>query len=205
MGTIRIVAGEFRGRRLRVPPGVDVRPTADRVREALFAILGDAVRGVHVLDLYAGSGALGLEALSRGASRVTFVEHDRAAIRTRRANIASIGGASRCRLVRGRVEDVLERPGTLDEAGVIVADPPYADHPGERLLAALSRAGVIAPAGWVAIERDARGPSPPDRADRLRIVRRARYGRAAIDVFRRVAPDEPEAANPASADIAEIP
>ena len=87
---MRVIAGRYRGRRLKVPPGVRTRPTADRVREALFSILGD-VEDVRVADLFAGSGALGIEALSRGAEHATFVERDHAAVGVLRFNLAALG------------------------------------------------------------------------------------------------------------------
>ena len=92
---IRIIAGEFGGRRLEAPPGRETRPTSDRVREALFSILG-SVEELVVLDVYAGSGALGLEALSRGAKRATFIDQSRLAIATLRKNIATLGVGDRC-------------------------------------------------------------------------------------------------------------
>src|SRR5215208_7039866 len=88
---MRVIAGTYGGRRLQAPSGTDTRPTADRVREALFSILGARVDGARVLDLFAGSGALGLEALSRGAAGVTFVERAPAALRVLRANLAALG------------------------------------------------------------------------------------------------------------------
>ena len=100
---MRVVAGEYGGRRLQAPRGRDTRPTADRVREALFSILGD-VRGARVLDLFAGSGALGIEALSRGAESAVFVERDHAAVAAIRRNLDAIGVA---RGARSAGSDVL--------------------------------------------------------------------------------------------------
>jgi 16S rRNA (guanine966-N2)-methyltransferase len=89
--SLRVIAGRYGGRRIHAPPGAATRPTSDRVREALFSILGPRVEGAAVLDLFAGSGALGLEALSRGAERVTFVDSAPAALRALRANLAALG------------------------------------------------------------------------------------------------------------------
>src|SRR5690349_16037799 len=97
---MRIVAGEFRGRRLSAPPGARTRPTADRVREALFSILG-AIEGMRVADVFAGSGALGIEALSRGAAHATFVERDRRAAEVIERNVASVGAEERSELLVG--------------------------------------------------------------------------------------------------------
>jgi 16S rRNA (guanine966-N2)-methyltransferase len=117
---VRIVAGEFRGRRLQAPRGVRTRPTADRVREALFSMLGD-VSGARVLDLYAGSGALGIEALSRGAASALFVERDPRAAAVIERNLASLGLDEP--VVRQDVVRFLGRAkGTFD---LVLCDPPY--------------------------------------------------------------------------------
>jgi 16S rRNA (guanine966-N2)-methyltransferase len=160
----RIIAGVARGRRLSVPAGTGTRPTSDRAREGLFATI-TAVHGplrqARVLDLYAGSGAVGLEALSRGAERALFVESDPAAARVIRANIAAVslpGG----HLITGTVATVLRRgPGGEPPFGIVVADPPYATGDGEvtAMLAALREGGWLAPGALLAVERASRsGP-----------------------------------------------
>jgi 16S rRNA (guanine966-N2)-methyltransferase len=117
---VRVVAGEFKGRRLQAPRGVRTRPTADRVREALFSMLGD-VSDARVLDLYAGSGALGIEALSRGAGSAVFVERDAGAMRAIERNLAVLGLEQR--VVRQDAERFLTREaGTFD---LVFCDPPY--------------------------------------------------------------------------------
>jgi 16S rRNA (guanine966-N2)-methyltransferase len=160
----RIIAGAARGRRLAVPPGTRTRPTSDRAREGLFATvtaLHGPLAGAGVLDLYAGSGAVGLEALSRGAARVLLVESDAAAARVIRANIAAVGlpGA---RLVTGRVAAVLARgPGDGPPFDLAVADPPYAAAEQEitGMLTALLAGGWLAGGALVAVERASRsGP-----------------------------------------------
>jgi len=119
---VRVVAGEFKGRRLYAPRGSRTRPTADRVREALFSMLGD-VSGARVLDLYAGSGALGIEALSRGAESAVFVERDAKALDALRRNLDATGARGAVR--REDVARFLSRPeGTFD---LVFADPPYDD------------------------------------------------------------------------------
>src|ERR1700736_3119455 len=122
---MRVVAGEAKGRRLQAPAGPRTRPTSDRVREAIFDILGslDAVEGAVVADLFAGSGALGIEALSRGARRTVFVDRDRAAITAIRANLAGCGfGPDRAEVVPG---DVGRWAAGAPPVDVILADPPY--------------------------------------------------------------------------------
>jgi 16S rRNA (guanine966-N2)-methyltransferase len=117
---VRVVAGEFRGRRLAAPQGARTRPTADRVREALFSMLGD-VSGARVLDLYAGSGALGIEALSRGAGAAVFVERDPRAVAVIGRNLASLGLEQQ--VVRQDAVRFLARAqGMFD---LVFCDPPY--------------------------------------------------------------------------------
>ena len=155
---IRIIAGEFKGRRLKTPAGAKVRPTADRVREAWFSIVQRSLRGARVLDLYAGTGALGLEALSRGAATAEFVEVHRTALTTLRANIKLLDVAERTVVHR---QDALKFAEQL-QAGqydVAFADPPYA---GEQaaLLVAMFR---LTPFARVfAIEHPADHPMPGD-------------------------------------------
>ena len=178
----RIIAGAARGRRLAVPAGTATRPTSDRAREGLFATVTAVhgpLTGARVLDLYAGSGAAGLEALSRGAAKALLVESDRAAARVIRANIAAVGlpGA---RLVTGRVAAVLARgPGPGPGFGVVVADPPYAAAEQEitEMLAALRTGGWLAGGALVAVERASRS-GPLAWPDGYAPDRSRRYGEA---------------------------
>jgi 16S rRNA (guanine966-N2)-methyltransferase len=136
---MRVVAGEFKGRRLRMPRGAPTRPTADRVREALFSMLGD-VEGARVLDLYAGSGALGIEALSRGAAAAVFVERDARAAAAIQANLDAVGAEGE--VSRVDALDFLKRP--MSPFDLVFCDPPYDSGPriaeplAERLPALLS-------------------------------------------------------------------
>jgi 16S rRNA (guanine966-N2)-methyltransferase len=177
----RIIAGAARGRRLSVPPGTRTRPTSDRAREGLFATVTarhGPLAGTAFLDLYAGSGAVGLEALSRGAAPVLFVESDPAAARVIRANMTAVAlpGAG---LVTGQVATVLRRgPGRAADGvpafGVVVADPPYAtgDEEVTAMLTAL-HGGWLASGALVVVERATRsgpvswpGGYAPDRSRR---------------------------------------
>ncbi|HYC33481.1 MAG TPA: 16S rRNA (guanine(966)-N(2))-methyltransferase RsmD, partial [Gemmatimonadales bacterium] len=135
---MRIVGGSLGGRRLVVPKDGRVRPTADRVREAWMSILGPEVEGARVLDLYAGSGALGLEALSRGAESAEFVELGAASLAALRANIEALDVGDRVKVHRGDALRFAERlgPGAFDLA---FADPPYAHDDAERLVALFRR------------------------------------------------------------------
>ena len=129
----RVIAGEFGGRRLAVPADGRVRPTADRVREAWFSILGPRVEGASVVDLFAGSGALGLEALSRGARIATFVDLNPPSVAAIRANIATLGIADRTELVRQDAFRFLARPHPA-RYDLALADPPYGLGLAERLV-----------------------------------------------------------------------
>jgi 16S rRNA (guanine966-N2)-methyltransferase len=135
---VRIVGGEFGGRRLVLPKDARVRPTADRVREAWMSILGSSLTGARVLDLYAGSGALGLESLSRGAESATFVELNAPSLTALRANIESLGVADRVTVHRG---DALRFAGRLETAAydLVLADPPYTAHAAAGLVALFRR------------------------------------------------------------------
>jgi 16S rRNA (guanine966-N2)-methyltransferase len=180
---MRIVAGAWRGRNLAVPPGQTTRPTADRVRQALFDMLMHApwagralLEGAAVLDAFAGTGALGLEALSRGAGHATFVERDRAALAALRANVAACRATDRAAIVAG---DVLALP-PGPPCGVVFLDPPYAQDLVPRALAALRAAGRVAPGALVIAEtgRDEPPPAPaPPLAERT-------HGAARLTIWR---------------------
>lgn len=149
---MRIIAGEWRGRKLAAPKGEATRPTADRARETLFAMLTSRLGdfdGLQVADLFAGSGALGLEALSRGAAGCLFVEQDRAAIEVIRSNILTLGAGSRARVEAGSVMALRAASKPLD---LILADPPYQSGAGEVALDRLLRLGWIGPETWIALE-----------------------------------------------------
>lgn len=158
----RIISGRAGGRRLRTPDGQGTRPTSDRVREALFSALDarGAVDGAHVMDLYAGSGALGLEAASRGAASVLLVESDRSAAGVIRGNIADIGVAG-ARVQAGTVEAALARPASLTY-DLVLADPPYdVDETSlTRVLDLLLTHDWLAPEALVVVERSSRSPEP---------------------------------------------
>src|SRR5215204_512227 len=154
---MRVIAGAYGGRRLQAPPGTDTRPTADRVREALFSILGARVEGARVLDLFAGSGALGLEALSRGAAQVTFVESAPAALAALRANLAALGaGAEVVRADALRWLHAASRGAR--QYDLVFLDPPY--RRAAELGAPLSDPlpAVLAPGALVVAESDRRAP-----------------------------------------------
>jgi 16S rRNA (guanine966-N2)-methyltransferase len=158
----RIVAGRYGGRRLATPAGQGTRPTSDRVREALFNTLDTMVdlSGARVADLYAGSGAVGLEAASRGASHVLLVESDTRAARVARGNIAALDAGGVARVMIARVEQVVASAPD-DPYDVVFADPPYAVPEGDidAMLAALVANGWLAEEAVVVVERSSRGPA----------------------------------------------
>jgi len=149
---VRVVAGAYGGRRLKAPPGARTRPTADRVREALFSILGP-VEGMRAADLFAGSGALGIEALSRGAVHATFVDSDRRAARAVQENLDALGA----RVVRDVVAWLRAAAGD-EEFDLVLLDPPYSS--AGRLGGPLSEhlPGVLAPNAVIVSESDKRAP-----------------------------------------------
>jgi 16S rRNA (guanine966-N2)-methyltransferase len=156
---MRVTGGRLGGRRLVAPPS-GVRPTADRVREALFARLSD-LDGVCVLDLYAGTGALGIEALSRGAERVVFVERSNASLSALRRNLRTLELDAHARVVRADVRSALRRlAGEGLRFDLVLADPPYEDRELGAPLSLLVSGGLLAPGATVVVERSRRHPLP---------------------------------------------
>ncbi len=152
---MRVIGGEFRSRRLKTLPGLTVRPTPDRLREALFNVLAPRIEGSLFVDAYAGSGAVGIEALSRGAARAVFVERNPKAAALISENLASLGLADRAELIRGSAIPPLERLGSRLRDAIVFLDPPY---PLEREYGlALTVAATLA-CGLVIPQADAKQP-----------------------------------------------
>jgi 16S rRNA (guanine(966)-N(2))-methyltransferase RsmD len=154
---VRVIAGRYRGRRLQAPPGEATRPTSDRVREALFSVLGARVEGAQVLDLFAGSGALGIEALSRGAAAATFVDTSPAAIRAVHANLEALGASAEVRRSDAR-RFLGGASAAARQYDLVFLDPPYrlAGRLGSELTTALP--AVLASGAAVVAESDRRAP-----------------------------------------------
>jgi 16S rRNA (guanine966-N2)-methyltransferase len=174
---MRVIAGTWGGRRLKAPPGDATRPTSDRVREALFSVLGARVAGADVLDLFAGSGALGIEALSRGAASATFVDSAPAAIRALRANLDALGAEAEVRRQdAGRF--LAGASAEAREYDLVFLDPPYrlARRLGGELSAILP--AVLAPGGAVIAESDRRDPLDLE----LPLLDERRYGDTLIRI-----------------------
>jgi 16S rRNA (guanine966-N2)-methyltransferase len=192
----RVIAGEARGRRLAVPEGRDTRPTSDRAREGLFATIrsiAGSLTGARVLDLYAGSGAVGLEALSRGAGHVLLVESGPRAARVIRDNIEAIGlpGAE---VITGRVERILAQGPSKGNYDIVFADPPYAlaDSDVTGMLTLLADRAWLAPGALVVVERATRS-GPVCWPDGYRQDRARRYGEATF--WYGLGPEAPERPN----------
>jgi 16S rRNA (guanine966-N2)-methyltransferase len=182
---MRVVAGELGGRRLIAPEGTSTRPTTDRVREAIFNSLGSAglLEGALVADLFAGSGAIGIEALSRGAERCTFVERDRAALRALDENLEALGLHDRAKVLSS---DALSVAGSID-ADIVFADPPYDFDRWPDLLDRVTADIVVAEAG-------SEIPAPTGWST----IRARRYGRTRVTFLERIddAAQDPEVVSP---------
>ncbi len=178
---MRIVAGDFRGRRLHAPKGDRIRPTTDKVREAVFSIVAPYVEDARVLDLYAGTGALGLESLSRGASFAVFVDQGSDALRLIRENIELCGAQDRTRVIQGGVQQTITR---LTQGGelfdLIFMDPPYGKGLIERALLELS--GVARCDALVVAEHHVKDLVPLQVKD-WRRSRQRRYGDTVISFY----------------------
>lgn len=190
---MRIVGGEFRGRRLEAPEGNSVRPTSDRARESLFNILtqgrvarnGNPLVGARVLDGFAGSGALGIEALSRGAAEAFFLEKDHKALAVLRRNLATLGLGSRGRVVPA---DILSPPRASQPCDILLLDPPYRAGLAEPALKALAAAGWIAPGALISLETAHNEDFEPPAG--ITQIDERHYGNAKLIIFRQEA-DEP--------------
>lgn len=190
---MRIVAGEWRGRKLIAPQGEATRPTADRMRETLFSMLTSRIGdfdGLQVADLFAGSGALGLEALSRGAATCLFVEQDRDALAAIRTNIAALGAGLRARVEAGSVTQLRAAAEPLD---LILVDPPYRSSAGEVGLDRLLRLGWIGTQTWISLET---AGTEDVTIKGLEIENQRRVGKGKLTLLRLAAVDaDPEAPN----------
>lgn len=173
---MRIIAGEWRGRRLQPVRGKGVRPTTDRVRESWMAAMGGDVVDAKVLDLFAGSGALGLEALSRGALEVTFVERARTALLTLQANVKALGAEDSCRIVKGDAMAFVRKL-QADDFDLVLADPPYDTGLATELLTLFSEK-PFAQAIWVEHRSKEPIPSFPG-------LRQRRYGDTTLSILTR--------------------
>lgn len=179
---MRVTAGRLRGRRLDAPRGSRVRPTYDRVRESVFAILGPAVEGAVVLDLFAGTGALAIESISRGAERATLVEKDPAVLRVAAANVERLGLSDACVLRRSDALRYLGRVAASERFDIVFVDPPYECGLQEPTLEILSAWSGLSPGGIVVLERETGRPTAPSYGG-LERTRTERYGSTEVDIY----------------------
>jgi 16S rRNA (guanine(966)-N(2))-methyltransferase RsmD len=163
---MRIVAGRLKGRTLKGPTGAGLRPTSDGLRETLFNVLGRRVEGARVLDGYAGTGAIGLEAISRGAARAVFVEQDRRAVAIIRANVDACGVGAECEIVSSDMSRLAERAPGLGTFDLVLLDPPYDAPDVDRIVSAAGR--WVAREGILVLEHSKRRQSPERTAELVR-------------------------------------
>jgi 16S rRNA (guanine966-N2)-methyltransferase len=193
---VRIIAGALKGRRLITPRGATTRPTADQVRIALMDALAPRLAGARLLDVFAGAGGVGLEALSRGAAHVTFVERDRRALGALRDNIAALGVRARARVLGEdavRALDRLARAGALFDLAFL--DPPYERDLADPVLERLGSGRLIVVGGLVVVQHLTKRP-PAAAAGALRAFRTRRFGETTLTFFRSGAYDAPTPASP---------
>jgi 16S rRNA (guanine966-N2)-methyltransferase len=184
---VRVIGGEFKGRKLLAPQGGKIRPTSDRVREAIFDILGPVWTFQRVLDLFAGTGSLGIEALSRGAQEAVFVEQGKGALRVLQGNLKALGLKSRSWIIPLTTKRGI---GVLGEKGevfdLIFMDPPYGKALVRETLEEIARGGILATAGVIVAEHSSRDEILPPFG--LALSQRRRYGDTTVSFFHEVSP-----------------
>lgn len=195
---MRITAGKHVGRTVAPPKGPRIRPTQDHVRQALFNILGARIQGARVLDLFAGSGALGIEALSRGAAHATFVDRSGfcvAAIEANLKNLISVPGTERAigtwyrvsTLVKADVLSAIRKLAVRGQSfNLVLLDPPYSKDLARKTLIALCQGAIVSQSGWVVVESAKRDPLPPafkESGSRLVMQRVEKYGDTALTFY----------------------
>jgi len=180
---VRVIAGRFKGRRLKTPSWDGLRPTSDKLRETLFNIVASRVADARVADVFAGTGAVGIEALSRGAAHVTFIERDRRAAALIEANLALCGQKQGYTIECSGAAEVLRRSSNDAAFDLVLLDPPYDIEPAELTATLEAAAGRAAPDGLIVLERATRrDPGAPPPLDRVRDVT---SGDSTLTVFRR--------------------
>lgn len=182
---MRIVAGTAKGRTLLAPKNAErIRPTADRVRESIFNILGQSCDGLTVLDLYAGTGALALEALSRGAASAVLIDRDREALTLCRENTQALGFVSQVEIVSAPVDRALSRLAATQRAfDLVFIDPPYADEAGTSVVTGLCTLKLLAPQARVCVEHS-KHEVLPEQIETLSRIDQRRFGETMVSFFR---------------------
>lgn len=185
---MRIITGKARGLHLHVPKNYDVRPTADRVKESLFNIIGTRVFGARALDLFAGSGNLGLEAWSRGAAEVWFVDNSRTSLQLVESNIKKCRAEADCKVLKCDAEaslGLLSRQGQMFD--LIFVDPPYNHGWVQKVLCRLTAAPVLSETGWLIAEHSVHDEIEPALPEGYEVFRRQKYGETHLTFIRRAA------------------
>ena len=187
---MRVIAGSARGRRLKELQGMDTRPTTDKVKESLFNIIQFDLEGRRVLDLFGGTGQLGIEALSRGSAHCTFVEKRRDAVVLLRDNLKSVGFEAQARVVQGDALAFLT--GCREKFDVILLDPPYHTDLMDRAIESILMFDILAEHGIIVCETAADRELPPLPEEKFEPGRTYRYGKIRLSVFRRKGKDRSE-------------
>ena len=180
---MRVIGGVYRGRRISAPAGFDVRPTSDRLRETLFNIIAPQIEGSRFLDICAGSGAVGIEALSRGASSVTFIDRSRRACAVIESNLATLGVTSNATIINREAVSALKRL-ARDAAkfDIVFFDPPYASEIYSQVMRRLAASGLLNPQAIVITEHRAKTP-PAAEFEGLRVFREVKQGESALTFY----------------------
>ncbi|MBQ9059801.1 MAG: 16S rRNA (guanine(966)-N(2))-methyltransferase RsmD [Firmicutes bacterium] len=178
---MRVIAGIYKGRKLESPENYDIRPTTDKAKEACFSILNNDIPGARVLDLFAGTGALGIEALSRGAAECVFTDHSRQSIGLVKRNLAHCGAGSEARVIAGDFRKVL--PGLSGIFDVILMDPPYNKGLLDEALEIISEHGLLAEGGVIVCEHRKEEELPPQ-VGILTKEKERRYGIVKLSIYR---------------------
>ena len=182
---MRIIAGEYKGRKLDFPKNVDVRPTQDRVREALFNVITPQIQGKRVLDLFAGSGSLGIEAMSRGAEKATFVENNLKCIHIIKKNIERVAIEDKTVVLK---MDVFRALGKFEEKGdvfdIVFLDPPYYKELPKKTLIMLSQYDILSPTNTIVIEHFKKD-NIPENINNILIYNQKKYGDTVLSFFRK--------------------
>lgn len=180
---MRVITGQAKGRRLKAPRGMNTRPTSDRTKESLFNIIGDKVTNAGILDLYAGTGAIGIEALSRGAGRAVFVEKDPRVVRIIRENLELTGLAGQAQVICRDADDAVGYfAAQAKNFDIIFLDPPYMRNMLQKTLETLAKYKIVAPGGWV-ITESSKLDLLPDMSGNLKKIRQERYGDTILSFY----------------------
>ena len=181
---MRVITGEYKGRKLESPAGSDIRPTSDKVKESIFNLLMNDCYGAVFCDLFCGAGGLGIEALSRGASKCYFCDNSRESIRLTKSNLAHVGADEKAVVLFGEYTRALHR--IKEPIDVFLLDPPYRAGLYEKCLELISNLDLLAPDGIIVAEHDSRGEMPEAVGDLIR-VRERRYGKTTVSIYRHTA------------------